>query len=168
MVEDDDVFGAYFESYCLPLFVRLFFICCLPSAYTHVDVTHSVLVVTSLVLARCEHMSIRHLLIISVHKFHKHISCTSLRTRFLSFTRSVSAILSLYAFILAFPVNVLSIIVLIRSRQSSLCVVLSLFRATPVLHNADNLQCDRQPQCLQTTRSILCAQPLESFQLQSQ
>ena len=40
---------------------------------------------------------------------------------FLSFNRSVSAILSLYAFILAFPVKVLSMIVLIRSRHSSLC-----------------------------------------------
>ena len=41
----------------------------------------------------------------------------STRTLFLSFTRSVSAILSLYAFILAFPVKVLSMIVLIRSRH---------------------------------------------------
>ena len=45
----------------------------------------------------------------------------STRSLFLSFTRSVSAILSLYAFILAFPVKVLSMIVLIRSPHSSLC-----------------------------------------------
>ena len=44
-------------------------------------------------------------------------------TRALSFslTRSVSATLSLYAFIFAFPVKILTMIVLILSRQSSLC-----------------------------------------------
>ena len=45
----------------------------------------------------------------------------STRALFLSFTRSVSSILSLYAFILAFPVKVLSMIVLIRSQHSSFC-----------------------------------------------
>ena len=45
----------------------------------------------------------------------------STRALLLSFTRSVSAFLSLYAFILAFPVKVLSMIVLTRSEHSSLC-----------------------------------------------
>ena len=83
---------------------------------------------------------------------------------FLSVTRSVSATLSLYAFILAFPVKGLSIIVLIRSRHCSR-VVLSLFRAMPELHNPDNVQCDREPRCRPTTRRIFLALPLEFFQL---
>ena len=45
----------------------------------------------------------------------------STRALFLSLTHSVSAILSLYAFILPFPVKVLSMIVLILSQHSSLC-----------------------------------------------
>ena len=45
----------------------------------------------------------------------------STRARFLSFTRSVSAILSLHAFILVLFVKVLSMIVLLRSRHSLLC-----------------------------------------------
>ena len=45
----------------------------------------------------------------------------STRALFLFLTRSVSAILSLYAFILAFSVKVFSMIVLIRSRHSSEC-----------------------------------------------
>ena len=51
----------------------------------------------------------------------------SLHTRalFLSFTRSVLAILSLYVFILDLPVKILSIIVLIRSRHSLLCGVVA-------------------------------------------
>ena len=43
----------------------------------------------------------------------------STRALFFSFTRSVSAILFLYVFILAFPAKVLSMIVLIRSWHSS-------------------------------------------------
>ena len=45
----------------------------------------------------------------------------STRALFLSLTRAVSAILSLYAFILVFPVEVLSMIVPILSRHSLLC-----------------------------------------------
>ena len=49
-------------------------------------------------------------------------------TRVLSFTRSVSAIISFLAFILAFPVKVLSMMVLIRFRHSrrTSCVTVSL------------------------------------------
>ena len=50
----------------------------------------------------------------------------STRASFLSFTLCVSATLTLYAFILAVPVKVLSIIALIRSRHSLLCVVVAL------------------------------------------
>ena len=44
----------------------------------------------------------------------------------LSFTRSVSATLSLYAFILAYPAQSLSMIVLILSRHSLLCGLIAL------------------------------------------
>ena len=50
----------------------------------------------------------------------------STRALFLLFTRCVSAILSLYASILAFPVKVLSMIVLSRSRHSSSCGFVAL------------------------------------------
>ena len=86
---------------------------------------------------------------------------------FLSFTRSVSAILSLSAFILAFPVKILSIIVLIRSRHSLLCGFQWFFHAMPALHNPDTLQCDRELRCQKTTRRTILAQPLEFFATQS-
>ena len=50
----------------------------------------------------------------------------STRALFLFHSLCVSAILSLYAFILAFPVKVLSMIVLIRSRHPSLCGFVAL------------------------------------------
>ena len=81
-------------------------ICCLRSSY----------VVMALVLARCDRTSMRHLLLI--YGFH--------RALFLSFTRSVSATLSLCVFILDFPVNVLSMIGLIRSLLSTLWGLVAL------------------------------------------
>ena len=88
--------------------------------HPNVDVSHSVLFVLVFpdVTATRVRMSIRHLLL--VRGFHRHIP-RSTRADFLSFSRSVSAILSLYAFILAFPVKVLSMFVLILSWHSSLC-----------------------------------------------
>ena len=88
-----------------------------------------------------------------------HPLCTSRSSRasFLSFTRSVSAIRSLYALILAFPVKVLSMIVLIRSRHSLLCGLITLpcdARAA----QPDNLLCDHEPRCQQTNRRIFLAQ----------
>ena len=75
----------------------------------NVDVSHSVLVVLSLVLARCDRRSIRHLLLCRDPLAHT-LHLFQLELFFLSFTRSVSATLSLYAFILALPVMVLSMI----------------------------------------------------------
>ena len=97
------------KSYCLPWLVRLFFTCCLWSSFANVDVSHYVLF-----------MSNRHLVIISVPgSIGTSPAPRSTRALFLSLTRSVSAILSLYAFILAFPVKVLSLIILTLSRHSS-------------------------------------------------
>ena len=67
-------------------------------------------------------MSIRHPLL--VPKFQRHISCTSLNSS--TFPLAVSATLSLYVLTLAFPVQVLSMIVLIRSRHSLLCGLIAL------------------------------------------
>ena len=65
----------------------------------------------------------------------------------LSFTRSISSNPSVYAFILAFPVKVLSMIVLIGIRH---CVALSLFHVMPAPHNLGNLQCVRELRWPQT------------------
>ena len=90
------------------------------------------------------------------------------RALFFSFTRSVSTILSLYAFILAFPVKVLSMI----DRSDSLTTIrqfvpLPLFHAMQALHSLCSLQCVRELQCPQTRRRIFWVQPLALFQPQS-
>ena len=80
----------------------------------------------------------------------------------LCFTRFVSASLSLYAFILAFPVN---------DRSDSLgirhYVALSPFHAMQALHSLGSLQCVRELQCPQTRRRIFWVEPLALFQPQS-
>ena len=117
MAEDDDVFGAS----CSNRTVFLNLTGC-SSCYQ----CGRLILFSSfcLVLATCDRMSIRHLLL--VPGFHKHISCTSFQSSSFSFTRSVSATLSSYAFILAFPVKVLSIFVLVRSQHSLLCGFVAL------------------------------------------
>ena len=87
------------------------------------------------------------------------------RALFLSFSRSLSEILC--AFILAFPVKVLSITVLVRSRHSFLCGYVAFPCDARATQHPDNLQCDHEPRCLQTTRRIFSAQALEFFHLQS-
>ena len=66
-------------------------------------------------------MSNRHLLIISVPGFHRHISCTSLGSSsfplFHSLCLTDSSFVNIHP---CFPVKILSMIVLIRSRHSSL------------------------------------------------
>ena len=47
------------------------------------------------------------------------------------------------------------------------CVAFLLFHATPPLHNQNNLQCDREPRCHQTTRKTFSAQLLKFFPQQS-
>ena len=88
------------------------------------------------------------------------------RALFLSRTRSVSAILSLYAFILAFPVKVLSMIVLILSRHSSLCGFVA-FPCNASAAHPGSLPCVRELQCPQTRRKIFWAELLVPFQQQS-
>ena len=87
MAEDDSVFGASCSNRGLPQFVRLFFICCLRTSSTNVDVSHSVLVVFSLVLARCARMSIRHLLLLLT--LHRNIPWTSFHLSSSSFFHSL-------------------------------------------------------------------------------
>ena len=121
------------------------------------------------VTARCVRLSNRHLLIISVFTGTIRTSPAPRSTRalFFSLTRSVSVILSLYALILAFPVKVLSMIVLIRSRQSSLCGFVAFPSAMQALRILGSLQCVRELQCPQTRRRIFWVQPLALFQPQS-
>ena len=102
MVEDDDVFGSFLlESYSRPQFVRFFFICCLRSPFANVDI-----------LSFC---SLRVVFLLRQMRPHSPVppAPRSTRALSLSFTRSVSATLSLHAFILALPVKVPSTMVLI-------------------------------------------------------
>ena len=154
------------ESFCLPPFVKLFFTCCLWSSFTNVDLIlfssywFSVMSLPSASACRTAICS-SSLFPGSID----HISPVPLSspTLFFPFARSDSAILSLYAFILAFPVKVLSMIVLIRSRHSSsMWFCRSSMRLQPQ-HNPDNLQCVREPQCLLTRRRIFSAQRRRSF-----
>ena len=109
--------------YGFPQRVRLFSMWCLRSC-ANVDVTHSVLVVLSLVLA-CDHMSIRFQL--STPKVPSAHHCTSFYSSFFFlFFLSVSATLFVYDFIPALPIKVISIIVLKRSRHSLLCRFVAL------------------------------------------
>ena len=71
----------------LPHFVRLLFICCLQSSFANVDVCHYVFVVLSIGLARCDRLSIRHLL--HIPWFHRHILCTSHHSSCFSFFHSL-------------------------------------------------------------------------------
>ena len=147
------------ESYSLLQLVRLFFTCCLWSSFANVDVSHSVLFVLGFpdVTARCVCMPNRHLLISSIPGFHRHVPAhRSPRALFLSITRSVSAILSLYAFILALPLKVLND----RSDSLSAFIVMWLCRSS--------MRCKR---CTSWTTSRLCMrfnvrrQDVESFNL---
>ena len=114
--------AAALEASCSNRTVFLYLSGCSSPASGPVDVSHSVLFVLVLydVTARCVRMSNRHLLVISV-SMGTSPAPRSTRALFVSLTRPVSAILSLYAPILTFPVKVLSMIVLILSRNSSLC-----------------------------------------------
>ena len=105
---------------CLPQIVRLF-----------VEVSHSILFVLVFcdVTDRCVRMSNRHMPIISVPGFHRHISCTSLYSS--SFPLFHSLCLSDSVFVRIHPCfsrqgKVLSMILLIRSRHSSLCGFVAL------------------------------------------
>ena len=120
-----------------------------------VDISHHVLFVLFLFLARCDRMSISHLLLFP--GFHsRHLPAPRSNGVSSSFDRSVSSILSLYAFTLALPVKVLSIIVLVRSRHSLLCGLIAL----PCGASAAQ---PREPRCQQTTRKTFLARPLEFF-----
>ena len=99
--------------------------------------------------------------------FHRHSPAPrSTRALFLSLTCSVSAILSLYAFILAFHVKVLSMIVLILSLHSSLCGFVAFPCDASAAHPGQT-PCVRELLCPQTTRRIFCFQLLVLFQPQS-
>ena len=157
--EDADALGASCSN-------RTFFlnlsVC--SSRAANLNVSHSSLFVLVLcdVSARCVRMSNRHLLIISVPGSKGTSPAPfSIRALFLSFTQSVSAILSLYVSILACPVKVLSIIVPARFRDVSYVV----FVAFPC--DASNAYPGlRELQHPKTKRRIFCAQPPEIFRPQ--
>ena len=65
-----NIWSFLLESCCLPQFVRLFFISCLRSSFANVDVSHYVLFVLFFVLATCDCMSIRNVLL--TPGFHGH------------------------------------------------------------------------------------------------
>ena len=129
MLEDDDEFGATCSNRTVFLHsVKLFFLCRLRHFFTIEDVPHSVLVVLSSILARCDRMSICHLLFTS--GFHRYIPCTSFCSRSFSFFHSLflndPLSVCIHSFILALPVEVLSSIALIRSRHSLVCGCVAL------------------------------------------
>ena len=113
-------------------------------SFTNVDVSHYVFVVLFLVSARCDRMSIRHLLLFP--GFHRHILCALIP---LELCFSLAHALSRRPCLrmrssLPFPVKF--------SRQSFWFVlnirgfvVLSFFHAMQALHNPDNQQFDHQP-----------------------
>ena len=90
----------------------------------------------------------------------------STRAPFLSFTRAVSAILSLYVFILGFTVNVLSMVFLIRSRHSSFCGFVA-FPCDASAAEPGQLPVFREFQCPKTRRRTFWVQHLALFQAQS-
>ena len=112
-------------------------------------------------------MSNRHLLTISVPGFHKHIPCTSLNSS--SFPLFDSLCLSDSVFVRIHPCFSRQGSLNDRSDSLSAFIVMWLcrFHAMQAVHIRCNLQCDREPRCLPTTRRIFSAQPLEFFQLPS-
>ena len=132
------IWSFMLESYCLPQFVKLFFICCLRSSFANVDISHSVLFVLFLVLASFDCMSIRHPLL--VPGFHRHISCTSLNSSCHPLFQSLC--LGDTVFVCALPCLTRQGSFDNRSDSFSTIVVvwfLSLLHAMPALHNSDNL-----------------------------
>ena len=161
------IWSFLLESQCLPQFVRLFFLSCLRSSFAIVHVSHSVLFVLSLFLARCDRMSIRHQLL--VPKFHRHIACTSLNSSSSPLFHSLC--LGDFVFVCIHPGfsrQSSSLVVLIRSRHSLLCGLFALPCDTSAAKTpTTNLQCDREPRRQQTTHRIFLTRPLEFIPPQS-
>ena len=120
------------------------------------------------VTARCVHLSNRHLLIISVFKYPRHIPCTMLNWSSFPFFHSLCLGDSVFVRILPcfFPwkFSQWSFWFALGSRHY---VDLSLFYAMQALHSLGSLQCVRGLQCPQTRRRIFWVQPLALFQPQS-
>ena len=140
------------ESYCLP---HCYSFAVSDPFFANLDISHSVLFVVFLFTMRL-HVYPPYVPLSRVPR--AHLLDLAHRALVLSFTRSVSATLSLNAFILIFSVKVLSMIFLIRSRHLLLCGLIA-HPCDPVLHKLDNLLCDRKPRCQQTTRETFLAQP---------
>ena len=136
MIEDDDELKASYSNRTIFLNVSH------ESSYSVPDPFLPMWM--SLILVRCDRMSISSFLG-STDAFPTSLSTGAL---FLSFTRSVSATLSLCAFILALHVKVLSIIVVIRSRYPIFCDFCRY-----------SVQCQR---CLIRTTSSMIASPMSA------
>ena len=133
--------SSLLKSQCPPQLVRLFFTCCLWSSSANVDVPFCPLWA---VFPWCYRQMRPHVEPPPAHQLYSPGSMVtspaprSTRDLCLSLSRSVSANLSLYVFILAFPVKALSLIVLILSAFIG-HVTLSLLHAMPTLHILDSL-----------------------------